>query len=184
MEIYQKKFHVAEAPNSKPFWRYSVILVMGHNVPPLDRVKLDLDQTLTAWHCHTSASADTCPYWPGIGDGRLQFRLLSQVQGMKDGPRSADEKLSQQWESLHGRRPLVRRVMLRKNIVSLSVTLKPNKPALFFAFSDKISICFSKSIIYRNRHNRAFLCLRGQRWAPRPATPGLGWQIARLQFRQ
>ena len=38
--IPRKKNHKAETPNSKPFWRYVVILVRGHNVPSgLGRVR-------------------------------------------------------------------------------------------------------------------------------------------------
>ena len=35
-KIPRKKNHKAETPNSRPFWRYAVILVRGHNC--LDRV--------------------------------------------------------------------------------------------------------------------------------------------------
>ena len=39
-KTHWKKSYKAVTPNSKPFWRYAVILVRGHNVPPgLARVK-------------------------------------------------------------------------------------------------------------------------------------------------
>ena len=45
-----EKSHEADAPNSKPFWRYSVILVRGHNVPPgLNSIKTESEVASAVW---------------------------------------------------------------------------------------------------------------------------------------
>ena len=47
---YIEKIHKAVTPNSKPFWRYAVILVWGHKVPPRTCIGLTLFLFLNGYY--------------------------------------------------------------------------------------------------------------------------------------